>query len=84
MRKIIHHLRKQPEHVRVHVLHISIAVLAAIMIMLWIFSLGRTLTNPETKEKIKQDLQPFSVLKDNIVGGYNAMGNDDSSVVTGE
>ena len=75
MRKIIHHLRKQPEEVRRHVLHIAIFVLAIIMIMLWIFSLGKSLSNPDTQTKIKQDLQPFSVLKDNIVNGYNSTDN---------
>ena len=71
MKKLMHHLRRQPEEVRRHILHITIFVIAAIMIILWIFSLGRSLSNPDTQIKMKQDLQPFSVLKDNIVGGYN-------------
>lgn len=68
--KIIHRLRRQPEEVRRHILHITIFAVAIIMVMLWVFSLGRSLANPDTQVKIKQDLQPFSVLKDNIVDGY--------------
>ncbi|MEK7104747.1 MAG: hypothetical protein AAB868_01770 [Patescibacteria group bacterium] len=70
MKKIIHRLRRQPEEVRRHILHITIFAVAIIMVMLWVFSLGRSLANPDTQVKIKQDLQPFSVLKDNIVDGY--------------
>lgn len=69
MKKIIHNLRRQPEEVRRHILHIIIFALALIMIILWIFSLGKNLSNPDTQIKMKQDLQPFSTLKDNLVGG---------------
>ncbi len=72
MRKLIHHLRKQSEEVRRHILHILIILAAVIMIILWIFSLEKSLTNPDTQVKIKQDLEPFSVLKDNIVDGYKS------------
>lgn len=70
MRKIIHHLRKQPEEVRRHILHILIFIATVIMIILWVFSLGKNLANPDTQVKIKQDLTPFSVLKDNIISEY--------------
>jgi hypothetical protein len=43
------------------------------MVILWTFSLGKSITNPDTKKKIKQDLQPFSVLKDNLVEGYKSV-----------
>lgn len=79
MKKIIHHLRRQPEEVRRHILHITIFIAAIVMIMLWIFTLGKSLSNPDTQTKIKQDLQPFSVLKDNIVGGYNNTLNTNSN-----
>ncbi|PIP69150.1 hypothetical protein CO033_01150 [Candidatus Nomurabacteria bacterium CG_4_9_14_0_2_um_filter_32_10] len=72
MKKIIHNLRRQPEEVRRHVLHILIFVVAIIMVILWVFSLGKSLSNPDTKVKIKQDLEPFSVLKDNLVDGYKS------------
>jgi hypothetical protein len=67
MKKIIHYLRKQPEEVRRHILHIFIFAVAVIMVLLWVFSLGKSLADPDTQVKMKQDLQPFSVLKDSIV-----------------
>ncbi|MFA5936889.1 MAG: hypothetical protein WC822_03355 [Candidatus Paceibacterota bacterium] len=70
MKKIIHKLRQQPEETRRHILHIITFFFAVIMIMLWIVSLGKNLSSEDTKIKMKQDLQPFSVLKDNLVDGY--------------
>jgi hypothetical protein len=69
MKKIIYHLIRQPEEVRRHVLHIIIFILAIVMITLWIFSLSKNLSDKDTQIKMKQDLQPFSELKDNIVNG---------------
>jgi len=80
--KIIHHihrLRKQPEEDRRHLLHICIVVIGIIMVLLWTYSLGRSVTNPDTKIKMKQDLQPFSVLKDNLVGGYKSVEGQNSN-----
>lgn len=70
MKKIIHHLRRQPEETRRHILRITMLILTVIIIMFWIFSLGKNFSSSETQTKIKQDLQPFSVLKDDIVSGY--------------
>ena len=67
MKKIIHRLRRQPEEVRRHVLHILIFAVAVIMVLLWVFSLGKSLSNPDTQVKLKQDLQPFNTLKDNLI-----------------
>lgn len=66
MKKIIHHVRKQSEEVRRHILHILIVAAGIILISLWIYSLGTSLTNPNTQIKINNDLKPFSMLKDNI------------------
>jgi uncharacterized membrane protein YvbJ len=71
MQKIIHHIRKQPEHVRRQILHITTFAAAIVLIFLWIFSLGKTFTNSETQTKIGQDLKPISAIKDNLVNGYN-------------
>jgi len=67
MKKIIHHLRRQPEETRRHVLHVLIIIAAVILLLFWVYSLGTNLGSPDTQEKIGEDLQPFSVLKDNIV-----------------
>ena len=73
MRKIIHHIRKQPEAVRRQILYILVFISAVILICLWIYSLGTTLANPDTQTKVNQDLKPFSALKDNMIGGYNSI-----------
>jgi hypothetical protein len=73
MRKIIHHLRRQPEHVRRHVLHISTIIAGVILILLWVYSLGANFNNPDIEAKMSNDLEPLSALKDNIVGGYQSL-----------
>ncbi len=73
MRKIIHHIRRQPEGVRRHILHVSTMVLGIILALLWVYSLGRNVTDPKTQAKINEDLEPLSALKANIVGGYNSI-----------
>ncbi|MBI3305948.1 hypothetical protein HYZ82_02310 [Candidatus Nomurabacteria bacterium] len=77
MKRIIHNLRRQPEHIRRHVLHVSTMVAGVILLVLWIYSLGTNFSNPDTQTKINNDLKPFSALKDNLVGGYQSlnMGN---------
>jgi len=64
----IHKLRGMPEEERRHILHITVFVAAVILIVLWAWSLGRSITAPETKIKMNQDLQPFSALKDSVTG----------------
>ena len=66
MKKVIHHLRKQPEHIKRHILHVTTIACGAVLIFLWIYSLGVNLSSPDTQVKVKQDLKPFSVLKDNL------------------
>ncbi len=70
MRKIIHHIRSQSEEVRRRILHVATVVCAIILLLLWIYSLGTNLTNPDTQAKINNDLKPFSALKSNLIGGY--------------
>ncbi len=70
--KTIHKLRRQPEEVRRQVLHIVTFAGAAILIFLWILSLGRTFKNKDVANSVKKDLQPFSILKDNLTSGYNS------------
>lgn len=82
MKKIIHKLRQQPEHIRTHILHVTTICAAVVLGMLWVYSLGTNLTSAETQEKLKQDAQPFSVLKDNLVGGYKSISAPDNSIDT--
>ncbi|MFH1608846.1 MAG: hypothetical protein ABH951_02395 [Patescibacteria group bacterium] len=73
MRKTIHRLRQKPEEERRQILHIIIIIAAIFMILLWVFSLGKNVSTPETKIKMKEDLKPFSVLKDNLSDGYKSV-----------
>ena len=73
MKKIIHHIRRQPEGVRRHILHILTIIAGIILILLWIYSLGVNLSNPDTQVKVSNELKPFSVLKDNIISGYQGI-----------
>ncbi len=73
MKKIIHHIRRQPEEVRRHILHILTIIAGIILILLWIYSLGANLSNPDTQVKVSNELKPFSVLKDNIISGYQSI-----------
>ncbi len=66
MRKIIHKLRAKPEETRRHILHFSTIVFAVILLTLWVYSLGSNLSNEDTQTKLKNDVKPFSVLKDNL------------------
>lgn len=67
MKKIIHRLNRRSEEDRRHVLHIVVFVLTIGLIVLWVFSLSKNLSSPETKARMKEDLTPFSILKDNII-----------------
>jgi len=73
MKKLIHHLRRQPEEHRRSILHILTIAFAVILFVLWTWSFGTSLASPETEKNLKQELKPFSVLKDNIIDGYKSI-----------
>ena len=52
MKKIIHHIRRQPEEVRRHILHILTIVAAIILLLLWVYSLGTSLGGKYKKNPI--------------------------------
>ena len=66
MKKIIHHLRKQPEHIKRHVLHVVTVVAGVALLSIWVYSLGGNLNNVPAKSDIKESLAPLSVLKNNL------------------
>jgi hypothetical protein len=46
MEKIIYHIkriRRQPDHIKRHILHVLVVVCGIILILLWIYSLGMAL-----------------------------------------
>ena len=71
MKKIIHHLRRQPEETKRHILHIITLLCAFILVLLWVYSLGNTLEGVDIERQAKQDFKPFSAIKDNVVNGFN-------------
>jgi hypothetical protein len=75
MKKIIHHMRNQPEEVRRHILHVLTVVAGCILLFLWVYSLGATFSSPDTQAKINNDLKPFSALKSNLIEGYQDISN---------
>lgn len=66
MKKILHHIRKQPEETRRHILHLVTIIFAIILVSLWVYSLGTNFSDEDTQTRIKQDVKPLSILKDNI------------------
>ena len=80
MQKLIHHIRRQPEEIKRHILHAFTLVAGIILILLWIYSLGVNLTSESTQTKMKKDLQPFSGLKANVIDNYNNMTGSDSNI----
>jgi hypothetical protein len=85
MRKVIHHLRKQPEETKRHILHVLTFCSGVILVILWIFSLGKNISNDDTQAKLKQDLSPLSVIKNNAVEGYqNITGSQAATPLTAE
>lgn len=67
-KKTLHHLRKQPHETKRHIIHVIMFVFGFILFSLWSYSLGQDLGNTNTQLKFKQDLVPFSTLKDSMVG----------------
>ena len=73
-KKIVHHLhrlRQKPEEERRNILYFLTVVFGIIIVLLWTLTLKGTVSSPEVKEKIKQDLTPFSFLKNDMVGSIN-------------
>ncbi|MFA5841078.1 MAG: hypothetical protein WC847_02300 [Candidatus Paceibacterota bacterium] len=81
MKRLIQNIRKQPEEVKRYILHILIFFCAIVLFILWVYSLGTTLTDTDTQIKMSQDLKPFSALKDNIVDGINSINEPNSNTV---
>jgi uncharacterized membrane protein YvbJ len=73
MHKIVHHLRKLSTKQKRDVLHVSTFIFAVILLMIWVYTLGQSFSNPNTQIKMKESLKPFNSLKENIVGGYNSL-----------
>lgn len=65
MKKIIHHLRRQPEEARRHILHMAVIAIGVILMIFWVYSLGRTVTDDRTQKKVSEEFGQLVPLDDN-------------------
>lgn len=73
MKKFINHIRSKPERTKRNILHVLTAFFAVVLLLLWIYSLGTSLSNPDTQKRVSNDLKPFATLKDSMVDGYKSI-----------
>ena len=74
MRKVIHHLRKQPVHVRHTIAHVLTLIFAVLLLSIWVYRLGLPASSePALPANSADTLEPFTILKDNLVDGYESI-----------
>lgn len=81
MKKIIHNLRQQSEDVRKHILHLVTLFFAIILFVIWVYTLGTGFGDKDIQAKVKDDLEPFSVLKDNFINGYKSIQDNSLDII---
>ena len=81
VKKVVRHLRNKPEKERRHILNLSMFVVVGFMFVLWVVSLGVSFNEPEEKKVIKESLKPFSVLKSNLLDGYNSISGEENAPI---
>ena len=85
MQKIIQKLRQKSEEERTHMLHVSVIIFAVLLIILWAYNIGRTITDPDLSRKVKEDFEPLSKLTEDLSEEYknvspqNLQGNASNS-----
>jgi hypothetical protein len=65
MKKVIHRIKNRPEEERRHILNIFVLVVALILFVFWVYSLGRTVTNDSIEENIADDFNSLAPLESN-------------------
>lgn len=74
MRKVINHLRNQPEEVRRHAIHLTVIVAGVVLVGFWLASLGGTFEDaPPVQAELSDELKPFAALRDSFVDGYKSI-----------
>lgn len=66
MQKIIHKIRSQSDRNKRHILNVSMLLSMALLLSLWVHSLGGTIGGQEVKTDIAKNIEPLSVLKSNL------------------
>ncbi|MBP7006928.1 MAG: hypothetical protein KBC44_02310 [Candidatus Pacebacteria bacterium] len=69
MRRVIRHLRSQPERIRVQILYFLTIACAFVLLLVWASRFGISTSQPSTRTGVEGSLQPLSVLKDNAIEG---------------
>lgn len=70
IQKVVHHLRQQPEEHKRQILHGVTIVAGILLIVLWTWSLGSSLSSEELQAQLQKDLEPLAGLKNDVVGEY--------------
>ena len=76
MKKTIHTLRQKPEHIKRQIVYVVAGVCAILLFILWTANVRTHLISPDTRTVLQKDSQPFTILKDTLVNGYNSVSND--------
>lgn len=66
MKKIIHQIRRQPEEVKRHILHVSVGVAGFLLLAIWVGTLGNSFEGTVADENLEKNVEPLSVLKSNL------------------
>lgn len=66
MKNFIYNIRRQPEEIKRQILHVLVAVAGVILLSVWVYSLGGNLSDTVSEENIKKNVEPLSVLKNNL------------------
>ncbi len=62
MAKILHHIRKQPEHVRVRYMYLTVGVIAVVIIILWLIGLTYKLSRVQVQDDLNRQQTTLETL----------------------
>jgi hypothetical protein len=69
MRRVIRHLRRQPERIKIQILYFLTIASGIVLLFVWASRFGISTSQPSTRTGVEGSLQPLSVLKDNAIEG---------------
>lgn len=75
MKKLVNNLKNQSHEIKVYILYALTFASGIVLFILWIYSFGGSPEKPTLAESVEKDIEPFGVLKANLVDGYNNLDN---------